>query len=116
MEHQDPFWLLNIVVGIKKKKMWDDGSDDETGIFCPDLLSLVSKCAHQMDIMGLDGACKGIWGTERQMWHHKGKWGAIKANIGAKRQMGCQKGIWGAIKAKGVPCGMWGAIRHVGCH
>jgi hypothetical protein len=42
-------------VGIKKKKMWGDGSDDETGTFCPDLLSLVSACAHQMDIMGLDG-------------------------------------------------------------
>ena len=52
---QDPFWLPDIVVGIKKKKMWGDGSDDETGTFCPDLLSLVSTCAHQMDIMGLDG-------------------------------------------------------------
>ncbi len=55
MEHQDPFWLPDIVVGIKKK-MWGDGSDDETGTFCPDLLSLVSKYAHHMDIMEL-GTC-----------------------------------------------------------
>ncbi len=52
---QDPFWLPDIVVGIKKKKMWGDGSNDETGTFCPDLLSLVLTCVHQMDIMGLDG-------------------------------------------------------------
>ncbi len=59
--------------------MWGDGSDDETGTFYPDLLSLVSKCAHQMDIMGLDGACKRHMGRQRQMWRHKGKWGAEKA-------------------------------------
>jgi hypothetical protein len=41
--------------GYYKEKMWGDGSDDETGTFYPDLLSLVSTCAHQMDIMGLDG-------------------------------------------------------------
>ncbi len=58
--------------------MWGDGSDDETGIFCPDLLSLVSKCAHQMDIMGLDGACKRHMGRQkkdvvpyRQMGHRE---------------------------------------------
>jgi hypothetical protein len=66
MEHQDPFWLPDIVMGIKKKKkMWADGSDDETGIYCPDLLSLVSKRAHQMDIMGLDGACKRHMGRRK---------------------------------------------------
>ena len=47
------------------KKMLGDGSDDETGTFCPDLLSLVSKCAHQMDIMGLDGACKRHMGRQK---------------------------------------------------
>ena len=65
MEHQDPFWLPDIVVGIKKKKIWGDGSDDETGTFCPDLLSLVSKYAHHMDIMGLDGACKRHMGRQK---------------------------------------------------
>jgi hypothetical protein len=65
MEHQDPFWLPNIVVGIKKGKNWVDGSDDETRIFCPDLLSLVSKYAHQMDIMGLDGAYKRHMGRQK---------------------------------------------------
>ncbi len=64
MEHQDPFWLPDIVVGIKKI-MWGDSSDDETGIFFPDLLSLVSKCAHQMDIMGLDGAYKRHMGRQK---------------------------------------------------
>ena len=62
-QHQGPFWLPMILFVVKK--MWGDGSDDETGTFCPDLLSLVSKCAHQMDIMGLDGACK------RHMGHQK---------------------------------------------
>ncbi len=45
--------------------MWGDGSDDETGTFCPDLLSLVSKFAHGMDIMGLDGACKRHMGRQK---------------------------------------------------
>jgi hypothetical protein len=44
--------------------MWGDGNDDKTGTFCPDLLSLVSKCAHQMDIMGLDGMMQLIQSKE----------------------------------------------------
>jgi hypothetical protein len=66
MEHQDPFWLPNIVMGIKKRKkcgvmalMMPRGS------FFPDLLSLVLKCAHQMDIMGLDEACKRHMGRQK---------------------------------------------------
>ena len=62
-QHQGPFWLPMILSVVKK--LWGDGSDDETGTFCPDLLSLVSKCAHQMDIMGLDGACKRHMGCQK---------------------------------------------------
>ncbi len=67
--------------------MWGDGSDDETGTFCPDLLSLVSKCAHQMDAYGVP----------------KGRCGATKANGVPLRQMVALKGKWGAEKAYGAP-------------
>ena len=67
LQHQGPFWLPTIFFVVKKKsKKWGcDGSDYETGTFCPDLLSLVSKCAHQMDIMGKDGACKRHMGRQK---------------------------------------------------
>ncbi len=63
------------------KKMWGDGSDDETGTFCPGLLSLVSKCAHQMDIMGLDGM--GI-----RWWEPHIDWGADEAEMATNAHRG----------------------------
>jgi hypothetical protein len=42
--------------------MWGDGRDEETWTFYPDLLSLVLKYAHHMDmdIMGLGTCMKEI--------------------------------------------------------
>jgi hypothetical protein len=104
MGHQDPFWLPDIVVGIKKKK--------KCGVMAVMMKPgpfVLTFCHWYQNVhirwisWGWMGLAKGIWGAKRQMWRHKDKWGTIKANVSAKRQMGCQKGIWGTIKANGAP-------------
>ncbi len=74
MEHQDPFWLPDIVVGIKKN----------CGVMAV-MMKLepfvLTFCHWYQDVhirwisWGWMGPAKGIWGAKRQMWCHKGKWG-----------------------------------------
>jgi hypothetical protein len=91
MGHQDPFWLTDIVVGIKKVKMWGDGSDDETGTFCP-----IEMCTS-------DGYHGVGWGLQKAYGVPKGRCGTIKANEAPLRRMLAPKGKWGAKKAYGAP-------------
>ncbi len=77
--------------------MWGDGSDDETGIFCPDLFVI------GIEICTSDGYHGVGWGLQKAYGAPKGRCGTIKANGVPLRQMLAPKGKWGAEKAYGVP-------------
>jgi hypothetical protein len=89
LQHQGPFWLPTIFFFCCKKNVgWWQWWWNWDLLSWPFVIG-IKMCTS-------DG-------------YHGVGWGLQKA-------YGAPKGRCGVIKANGVPWGMWGAIRHVGCH